>query len=87
MPTQKVNAIAIDPVTPQNVYLAGPDGLFRSTDSGLTWEAMNTQLNSEPLALTLDPRGPAMLFTLLADGTLLRSSDGGTAWASVEGDP
>ena len=83
MPTQTVNAIAVDPATPQTVYLAGPDGLFRSTDGGLTWEAIKSQLNSAPLALTLDPRNPAMLFTLLADGALLRSDDSGITWKDI----
>lgn len=84
VPSKKVNAIAIDPGTPQNVYLAGPGGLFRSADGGLTWEAMTVQLSSEPLAMTLDPRNPTMLFTLLADGALLKSEDSGAGWATVE---
>lgn len=82
-----MNAIAVDPVTPQNVYLAGPDGLFRSADGGLTWEAAIAQLNSEPLALGLDPRNPATLFALLADEMLLRSDDSGATWARVEVSP
>ena len=83
----KVNAIAVDPITPQNVYFASPDGLFRSADGGLTWEALNTQLDSEALALTLDPRHPATLFAWLADATLLRSDDSGVTWATVEASP
>lgn len=79
-----MDAIAVDPITPQNVYLAGPDGLFRSADGGLTWEAMATQFDSEPLALALDPRSPMTLFTLLADETLWRSADSGTTWTIVE---
>jgi photosystem II stability/assembly factor-like uncharacterized protein len=84
VPAQTVNAIAIDPATPQNVYLASPDGLFRSADGGLNWEALPSRLSSEPVALTLDPQHPATLFVLLADGSLLRSDDGGTAWITVE---
>ena len=64
-----------------------PDGLFRSADGGLTWEALNTQRGSEALALTLDPRHPATLFAWLADGTLLRSDDSGVTWATVEASP
>ncbi len=84
VPAQTVNAIAIDPVTPQNAYLAGPNRLFRSKDGGLTWEALPFRLSSEPLALTLDPRNPARLFVLLADGTLMQSEDGGTSWVNKE---
>ncbi len=86
MPTQSVTAIAVDPVTPQNVYLASPDGLFHSADGGLAWEAMPFRLSSEPLALTLDPQHPATLFVLLADGSLLRSDDGGATWVTLEVD-
>lgn len=79
-----MNAITVDPITPQNVYLAGPGGLFRSADGGLTWEAMAVQLSSEPVALTIDPRTPSNLFVLLADGTLLKSDDTGANWTTVE---
>jgi photosystem II stability/assembly factor-like uncharacterized protein len=84
--TPTVTAIAIDLVTPQNVYLASPDGLFRSADGGLRWEALPVHLSSEPLALTLDPHHPTTLFVLLADGALLRSDDSGTTWTTVEVD-
>ena len=81
MPTQTVNAIAIDPIVPQNVTLAGPSGLFRSNDGGLSWVALKVQLDSAPLALTLDPRHPESAFVLLENGTLLRSDDSGKTWA------
>ena len=87
VPTQEVKAIAIDPLTPQNVYLASPDGLFRATDGGLTWEALNASLSSEPVALTLDPQHPTTLFALLMGETLLKSDDSGTTWATVGGNP
>ena len=82
VPSQTVNAIAIDPIVPQNVTLAGPSGLFRSKDGGLTWVALKVRLDATPLALTLDPRRPATLFALLANGTMLRSDDSGDSWVS-----
>lgn len=84
MPSAKVTAVAIDPYTPQKVYLAGPDGLFRSADGGLTWKTMKVDVKAAPLALTLNSRTPAMLFVLLADGTLLRSENSGDTWTTVE---
>ena len=80
MPSQTVNALAIDPVVPHNVTLAAPSGLFRSNDGGLTWAKLQATVESEPVALTLDPRHPATLFALLAEGTLLRSDDSGETW-------
>lgn len=74
--------MSIDPITPQNVYLASPEGLFRSTDGGLTWTTMRLEASSKPVGLTLDPHNPAVLFALLADGRLLRSEDSGTTWSA-----
>jgi len=79
-----VTALAVDPIVPQNVYLASPSGLFRSKDGGLTWVALNAQLGSAPVAMALDPRHPATLFALLANGTLLHSDDNGATWAPRE---
>jgi hypothetical protein len=82
VPSQQVNAIAIDPVTPQNVYLAGPDGLFRSADGGLAWESLPLTTDSAPVGLALDPHQPATLFALLANGTVWTSLDSGEAWVA-----
>ena len=81
MPSQTVTALAVDPIVPQNVYLASPSGLFRSKDGGLTWVDLKVQLDSAPIALALDSRHPAMLFALLTSGMLLRSDDSGATWA------
>ncbi len=37
-PEQQINYICIDPNKPQNIYLATTKGIFKSEDSGLTWE-------------------------------------------------
>lgn len=87
MPSQKVNAIAVDPVTPQNVYLAGPGGLFRSADGGLTLTLMPVESKAEALALTLNPQDPKSLFAVMSDGTLLFSHDQGATWATREVGP
>ena len=81
MPSQTVTALIVDPIVPQNVYLASPSGLFRSKDGGLTWVDLKAQLDSAPVALALDARHPATVFALLANGTLLRSDDRGATWA------
>ena len=82
MPSQTVTALAIDPIVPQNVYLASPSGLYRSNDGGLTWAVLKAQPDSAPVALALDPRHPATVFALLGSGTLLRSDDSGTTWVA-----
>ena len=36
-----VFAIVFDPVTPSTMYVGSSDGVFKSTDSGATWTALN----------------------------------------------
>ncbi|MEW5987317.1 MAG: hypothetical protein AB1791_11825 [Chloroflexota bacterium] len=75
-----IRSVAVDPVTPERVYTAGPAGLFRSDDGGLTWEAAGDGLASEPLAVALDPVNPQTIFTVLTDGSVWQSADGATTW-------
>lgn len=75
-----IRSVAVDPVTPQRVYAAGPAGLFLSNDGGLTWEAAAAGLAGEPLAVTLNPAAPQTVFTVLDDGSVWESGDGATTW-------
>ncbi len=79
-----IRSIAVDPITPQRVYAAGPAGLFRSNDGGLTWEAAGEGLAGEPLAVTLDPAAPQRVFAVLSDGSVWHSADGATSWQKVD---
>lgn len=79
-----VRSVAVDPVTPQRVYAAGPAGLVRSDDGGLTWHAAGEALPGEPLAVALDPTEPQRVFALLRDDALWQSSDGATTWQKVD---
>lgn len=82
-----IRSIAVDPVTPQRVYVAGPAGLFRSNDGGLTWAAAGDGLKGEPLAVTLDPTSPQTVMAVLADGSVWKSADGATTWTPLEAGP
>jgi hypothetical protein len=39
-----VNVLAVDPLTPGGFYAGTSNGLFRITDGGRSWEALNTGL-------------------------------------------
>ncbi len=59
-----VFALAIDPATPSTLY-AGTfgGGVFKSTDSGGSWSAVNTGLtNTSVRALAIDPATPSTLY-------------------------
>lgn len=77
-----------------SVLYAGMDGLgglFRSTDSGVTWQPASKGLpaNAWVTALTADPARPSVMFIGLQYTThdhssahVYRSSDGGLTWRS-----
>ena len=78
-----IRSVAVDPINPKRVYVAGPAGLFRSDDGGLTWTVASNGLSGEPLAVTLDPGTPQTVFALLADGTVWQSRDGAMTWKAA----
>jgi photosystem II stability/assembly factor-like uncharacterized protein len=78
-----IRSVAVDSEVPQRVYAAGPAGLFRSDDGGLTWETAGADLTGEPLAVTLNPAAPKTVFTVLNDGSVWQSDDGATTWQSI----
>jgi len=79
-----VRSVAVDTVTPERVYAAGPAGLFRSNDAGQNWSPAGEGLPAELLAITLNPAEPQTLFVLLADNSVWRSTDGATTWQPAE---
>jgi len=75
-----VRAIAVDPHDADYVVVGGLTGVYRSTDSGCTWEKISEQENVESVAI--DPRTHDRLFV----GTWrqgYRSDDAGRSWALI----
>lgn len=79
-----IRSMDVDPAKPERVYAAGPAGLFRSDDGGLTWAAAGKGLSGEPLAVALDPRSPQTVFAVLIDNSVWQSNDGATTWKRLE---
>ncbi len=80
----QVNRVVVDPRDPQVVFAAGPAGLFRSKDSGLTWEASGQGLGTTAIvALALNPAQPDRLYAASADGSLFRSDDNARSWQTI----
>jgi photosystem II stability/assembly factor-like uncharacterized protein len=79
--------IAIDPVTTSSLYCVVSEtntgqslGVYKSSDSGATWGAVNSGLSSLNTGQLLAT--PNAIF-VAAGGTLYRSTDAGTSWTSV----
>ncbi len=82
-----VNTLAVDPVTPTNLYL-GTDlnGAFRSTIEPPLWGAMDITEGIDPpepsiLDIILDPSDPTTLYAVT--GGLFQSRDSGLTWSNI----
>jgi photosystem II stability/assembly factor-like uncharacterized protein len=83
-----ISAIAVDPHNSAILY-AGSElgGLFKSTNSGQSWNAINNGVNMKWItALAIDP----ITSTTLYAGTIfgfLRSTNGGASWSTLNTQP
>jgi photosystem II stability/assembly factor-like uncharacterized protein len=77
-------AVAIDPVHPERIYIGGQfyAGVPWSTDGGLTWQNPATVLSPyEVRALAVDPVSSAVYAAAVGSpGRAYRSLDGGASW-------
>ncbi|MBI3110649.1 MAG: hypothetical protein HYZ01_03650 [Ignavibacteriales bacterium] len=61
------------------LYLAGGNGLHRSTDEGRTWRVLTGWRTKEVLSVALDPADSLRLYISTPFG-VYRSTDGGSTW-------
>ena len=89
-----VTGLVIDPQTPSTLYIGtSSDGVFRSTDGGNSWSAVNAGLTNLFIqALAIDPQTPSTLYAGTRDffgsfvvGEIFRSTDGGESWGTISG--
>ena len=72
-------AIAVDPLTPANVYAASSQGLEKTGDGGATWALVFTVATN---AVALDPSTSGTVYAATASG-VSKSTDGGATWSST----
>lgn len=87
-----VEAVAVDSVTPSTLYAGtvftgGPSnlgGVYKSTDSGGVWAAVNSGLGVPTIhALVVDPVTPTTLYAAtdyISSGGVSKSTNGGASW-------
>ncbi len=92
-----VSAVAIDPHTPSTLYIGGGvscgrecqnGAVFRSTDSGDTWSAIDSGLSGAVVTvnvLAIDPATPSTLYAG-TDGGVFKSTNSGGSWTAVNAD-
>ena len=88
------NGLAIDPKSPDRMYLAAwgrkgieqdpGGGIFLSNDAGRSWKQMLNR-DSHVYDVTIDPTNPAILYACGFESTAWRSTDRGETWTRVPG--
>ena len=59
-------------------------GVFKSTNGGTNWTAMNTGLtNTDVYALAINPQTPDTLYAGTYGGGVFKSTNGGTNWTAM----
>jgi len=85
-----VRSIVMDPIN-ANILYAGTfdDGIFKSTDGGMTWSAINDGLpDFQGLyfsTLVIDPNNPNTLYTVPEVNHVYKSVDAGNHWVDISG--
>jgi photosystem II stability/assembly factor-like uncharacterized protein len=85
----RVDAISLDPVNANTVYLSSPTGgVWKSTSGGDNWTPLTDHVGSVNLSpVAVDPVNPRIVYAGCTDPGaacfLMRSVDGGTTWAST----
>ncbi len=82
LPTTTVNGFAVNPADPKIMYVGMRGGIFRSDNAGQTWTRATNGVKNVA-AITVNPRTPNDVYAMTADGTLVRSTDGGKRWDPV----
>ncbi|WP_173048618.1 hypothetical protein [Nitrospira sp. KM1] len=78
-----VNALAIDPLTPEVVYAATTKGLFKTTTKGSVWERIGHTLPEAFVSsIVIHPTDPSHLY-IGGPAGVWTSSDGGATWTAI----
>ena len=78
-----IQVLEMDPSNSQVIYAGSAAGLYKSTDGGAHWSAINTGLSSTDVrTLAIDPNNGQNLYVGTWGGGVFRSSDGGANWTA-----
>ncbi|HET7439464.1 MAG TPA: hypothetical protein VFJ56_08175, partial [Nitrospira sp.] len=84
LPDPFISSIVIHPTNPSIIYIGGPGGVWKSTDSGKTWQAINRGLVTLNIrALAMAPQDAQTLYAGTNGSGLYRSTDAGATWTTI----
>jgi hypothetical protein len=80
-------SLAVDPHSPSTLFVAESSsggGVFRSTDSGSTWESVGlATTGAHGLFVGVSPQTANLVYAVTNGGGIFKSTDGGTNWTPI----
>ena len=77
---QRILALAVHPTRPERVFAGTTKGVFRSDDSGRTFERAGLQWSNRTWALVFDARSDPPTLYYAGEGGVLKTTSGGRWW-------
>jgi len=75
-----VQSIAIDPNTPTTMYAGTYEGVFKTTNGGITWSPTGDALLDLVQSLVIDPSNTATVYAGTRSGVVYKTVNGGATW-------
>ena len=80
LPHLSATSLAVAPSVPNVLFAGLPSGIWKTGDTGSTWQLVGKALASPILAV--DPNDPNHLVAAISDGMMLSSRNNGLTWAA-----
>jgi len=78
-----IRSLAVSPSDPQRVLAGTRLGGFFSENGGSSWSAIETLPGPTIGSVLFDPASPQIAYAAGSEGTLAKSTDGGTTWTAI----
>ena len=91
-----IGSLAIHPTNPDVLFAGtgegqfngdalGGDGIFKSTDGGVSWAQLGSTNNWDTVnRIAISPSNPLIMLASKRWGGVMRSTDGGTSWSTAQ---
>ena len=77
-------ALAVDPTNSQTIYVGTLSGVFKSTNGGASWGAINSGLTGTSVySLVIDPTSSQTVYAGTGGGGVFKTTNGGASWNAV----
>ena len=80
----QVRGMAVYPDNPNRILAGSEHGIYRTEDSGATWEKLWSPMEGMPIwSIAIDPQNTDNIFVGIKPAALFRSQDGGQSWTKL----